>query len=316
MATAEPTFMNSSGYIFSKIDAIYLPVARMQLLKVQREEHPTLTGTILIAEEGANIRLSGTPLQVSSFKSLIDETLFPNSTTSIANYKDVPSSSSAPSLPRFLVKIKNHLIKFPVPMGSSPVASHINSSEMKDLLSQGATLLDTRNDYEYKLGKFKGAKTIDDLKTFQELPSKMKDITFPSAPTQKHNHIIMYCTGGIRCEKAQYMDFPPNTSLYQLDGGVLKYFEENPDGELWDGGLFVFDERKCVNPRGEIVPVDCCFKCRFPVERNPAQAEKGAKTCQECGYDDFYNTRGEKRRRSTGKKRTHAQTETVSDNPT
>ena len=57
MATAEPTFMDSSGYIFSKIDAIYLPVARMQLLKVQREEHPTLRGTILIAEEGANIRL-------------------------------------------------------------------------------------------------------------------------------------------------------------------------------------------------------------------------------------------------------------------
>ncbi|GMH67871.1 hypothetical protein TrLO_g3028 [Triparma laevis f. longispina] len=295
-STTPPTpYVNSSGYIFHPLSAFSLPIARAALLKTAKETYPDLMGTILIATEGINVRLSGPPSSITSFKILINGTF----NLTLSNYKDVTSSSC--TLPRFLIKIKNHLIKFPLEMPMNPnstVATHINTNEMKTLLSQGAQLFDTRNDYEFKLGKFKNAATIESLKTFQDLPSKLSDVNF------KSNKVIMYCTGGIRCEKAQYMSsFPPNTELYQLNGGILKYFEEDPSSALWEGGLFVFDERKCINSQGEVIPVDCCFKCRNPIEIATASTTKGLVKCNECGYDDFYNVKGEERRRSTGKKR-------------
>ena len=115
--------------------------------------------------------------------------------------------------------------------------------ELKQWLDEGrpVTLLDTRNDYEIKLGTFKNAKTLD-IDHFRHFPAAVEKLP----AEMKQQPIVMFCTGGIRCEKAAILMRESGLeNVFQLEGGILKYFEET-DGAHYQGGGFVFDERRAL----------------------------------------------------------------------
>ena len=122
------------------------------------------------------------------------------------------------------------------------------------------TLLDTRNDYEVKLGTFKNALPIG-IDHFREFPDAVRKLP----PEMKEQPIVMFCTGGIRCEKAgPFMEREGFENIFQLDGGILKYFEEC-GGAHYDGECFVFDQRVGVDPSLQETESTQCFRCQTPL---------------------------------------------------
>jgi UPF0176 protein len=121
-------------------------------------------------------------------------------------------------------------------------------------------LLDTRNEYEIRMGTFKGA-IVPQIWNFRDFPSAVE-----SLPTAlKTQPVVMFCTGGIRCEKAgPFMAMQGYTDVLQLDGGILKYFEE-VGGAHYDGECFVFDERVGVGPDLRETGSVICFNCQMPL---------------------------------------------------
>ncbi|RYD48770.1 MAG: pseudouridine synthase, partial [Verrucomicrobiaceae bacterium] len=137
-------------------------------------------------------------------------------------------------------------------------------TELKKWLDEGrpVTLLDTRNDYEVKLGTFKGA-IIPNINTFREFPAAVREL-----PAElKDQPVVMFCTGGIRCEKAgPFMEQEGFNNIYQLDGGILKYFEEC-GGDHYDGECFVFDQRVGVDPGLNESDHAICYACQAPLTK-------------------------------------------------
>ena len=123
-------------------------------------------------------------------------------------------------------------------------------------------MLDTRNDYEVKLGTFRNAVPIG-IDHFREFPGAVARLP----PGLKEQAIVMFCTGGIRCEKAgPFMEREGFKSIFQLDGGILKYFEEC-GAEHYDGECFVFDQRVGVDPSLHETGSSQCFACQTPPGR-------------------------------------------------
>ncbi len=163
-----------------------------------------------------------------------------------------------------LVRIKKEIIAFGVP-GIEPArrtSPKLAPQQLKAWLDEGRplTLLDTRNDYEVKLGTFENALPagVDHFRDFPaavaKLPAELKDQT-----------IVMFCTGGIRCEKAgPYMESQGFRNVLQLDGGILKYFEEC-GGAHYRGECFVFDQRVGIDPALQESDAAQCFKCLSPL---------------------------------------------------
>src|SRR5262249_5606336 len=141
---------------------------------------------------------------------------------------------------RMLVKVKQEIIAFGV-AGIEPgrtTSTKLAPQTLKQWLDEGrpVTLLDTRNDYEVRLGTFENAVTLG-IDHFRSFPAAVREL--PAA--MKQQPIVMFCTGGIRCEKAgPLMEREGFEQVFQLDGGILKYFEEC-GGEHYDGECFVFD---------------------------------------------------------------------------
>ena len=132
-------------------------------------------------------------------------------------------------------------------------------------------LIDTRNDYECAIGTFKNAinpKTT----TFREFPEYVKTHFDP----KKHKKVAMFCTGGIRCEKASsYMMSKGFDEVYHLEGGILKYLEEiRPEESLWQGECFVFDQRVAIKHGLEVGDYDQCYACRHPLSQKDMKSEK------------------------------------------
>ena len=116
-------------------------------------------------------------------------------------------------------------------------------------------LLDTRNDFEVKIGTFEGAKEFD-IEKFSQFPDALKKSLREQQESYKDKTIVSFCTGGIRCEKAVlYMQELEIPHVYQLDGGILRYFEE-VGGAHWQGECFVFDERVAVDPQLKETKID------------------------------------------------------------
>ena len=130
-------------------------------------------------------------------------------------------------------------------------------------------LIDTRNDYEYGIGSFRGAldpKTT----TFREFPAYVRQNLDPA----RHKKVAMFCTGGIRCEKASaFMLKEGFEEVYHLQGGILKYLEEVPEQDsIWEGECFVFDNRVAVNHKLEKGHYDQCYGCRHPITEQDKQS--------------------------------------------
>ena len=215
-----------------------------------------IKGTVILAPEGFNSSLCGWAEDVEPFLAGAEATL-----GSAFEYKS--SFHEAMPFRRVDVKIKPEIVtlKKTVDMSLGD-GTHVDAAKWNELISDSKTLVfDTRNHYEVKNGSFSGALNPKTAK-FSELPKFVKENFDP----EKHKHIAMYCTGGIRCEKfAPYLRSQGFENVYQLKGGILKYLETIPKKDsLWNGECFVFDDRRTVDdelrkgsqPDYSLTPID------------------------------------------------------------
>ncbi len=196
-------------------------------------------GTIIIANEGFNGMVCGDPDCIADFVKRAEDIFDTKLSVKSSFYGKAPFR-------KIDIKIKPEIVTLKKPVDiSMGKGTHVNAGEWNRLISDPDTVvLDTRNDYEYKTGTFKHAINPQTRK-FSDLPGFVAENLDPN----KHKRVAMFCTGGIRCEKfAPYLKQIGFQEVFQLEGGILKYLEETPPGEmLWEGECFVFDERVTVN---------------------------------------------------------------------
>ena len=222
-------------------------------------------GTLLIAEEGINGTIAGP-------REGIDAALkFIRSHPSFTDIEHKESLASKPPFLRMKVKLKTEIVTMGVP-GVTPrksVGAYVTPKEWNTLLKQDdVVVIDTRNDYEYEIGTFKGA-INPNTEVFRDFPKYMEENWSP----KKHKRIVTFCTGGIRCERATaLLNDMGYDEVYHLKGGILKYLEEIPQEEsLWDGECFVFDNRVSVTHGVKEGNYDQCYGCRYPVSAEQKQ---------------------------------------------
>ena len=201
---------------------------------------------------------------------------------------------------RLRISVKSEIVTMREPLAkpSEAVGTYVEPQEWNTLISDpDVTLIDTRNDYEYRMGTFKGAMDPN-TKTFCQFGDYVKNQDF-----DKKKKIAMFCTGGIRCEKASsFMKLNGYENVYHLKGGILKYLETVPkDQSLWDGECYVFDKRVAVGQ--DLVPGSyiSCFACRAPLSREDAALEHYMEGIQ-CPYC-YENTSQKSRNRSIERQR-------------
>jgi UPF0176 protein len=243
-----------------------------------------IKGTLLIAREGINGTVAGSDDAIGGLLAHLRQQ---------PEFKKLEHKESRASEMPF-VRMKVKLKKEIVTMGIEDidpnriVGTYVAPKDWNALISDPETIvIDTRNDYETAIGIFKGA--VDpQTKTFREFPDWVKN------NTGLHNKpkIAMYCTGGIRCEKATaFMKEQGFDEVYHLKGGILKYLEEVPAEEsLWEGACFVFDERVSVEHGLKEGNHKLCHACRNPItaeEVTSPHYEEGV-SCSHC-----YDTRTE-----------------------
>jgi len=218
-----------------------------------------LKGTILLSTEGINLFVAGPRAEVDL---LVDEL---RRIEGLADLAPKYSESEEQPFTRMLVRIKKEIIAFGVE-GIEPsrrTSPKLKARELKQWLDEGrpVTLLDTRNDYEVKLGTFRGAMALS-IDHFRDFPDAVRKLP----PEMKSAPIVMFCTGGIRCEKAgPFMEREGFGNIHQLDGGILKYFEECGQAH-YDGECFVFDQRVGVDPSLRETDSALCFACQTPLD--------------------------------------------------
>ena len=236
------------------------------------------TGTLLLAQEGINGTIAGSREAIDGILGWL------RSDSRLADLEHKESYDDHMPFHRMKVKLKREIVTLGVP-GIDPnrqVGTYVAPQQWNALVNDPEVLLvDTRNDYECSIGSFKGAL---DPKTenFRQFPAFVRTQLDPS----KHRKVAMFCTGGIRCEKASaFMLQEGFEEVYHLQGGILKYLEEVPAEEsTWEGECFVFDNRVSVNQALENGSYDQCFGCRHPIteqDKLSAQYEKGV-CCPHC----------------------------------
>lgn len=210
-----------------------------------------IKGRILLADEGINGSISGNKEQIKNFKSYLkSKSIFPD-----IEFKDVESIMHP--FKKMVVKVKSELVRFEQDVDLKNTGEFLSPIRFSELMKdKDSVILDARNDYEWKVGKFKNSVTLD-IKTFREFPKKINEIRH-----LKEKRILMYCTGGIRCEKASaYLKEKGFSNVYQLNGGILAFGKKLPDSELWQGKCFVFDKRLVSNIGKNKNPITNCFFC-------------------------------------------------------
>ena len=237
-----------------------------------------IKGTLLLASEGINGTVAGTEDGIRALLAHLH---------GMAEFADLNHKESwAKEMPflRMKVRLKKEIVTMGVP-GTDPqkiVGSYVKPENWNDLISDpDVVLVDTRNDYEVEIGTFKGA--IDPKTTnFRDFPAWVK---------RNHNvlnkpKVAMFCTGGIRCEKASsYMLGEGFEEVYHLKGGILTYLEEVPETQSrWQGDCFVFDNRVTVRHDLSVGEFNLCHACRAPLSVEVRQSEHYAAgiSCPHC----------------------------------
>jgi len=264
---------NLSGYRFVLLADRPLETWRAELK--EKCKSLELKGTIILSPEGINLMVSGKNEAASQFKDLI------NSFDDLRGIELKESQSTYIPFTKMLVKLKPRLIPIDGPQPESVPQNTISGEELDQWYASGKsfTIVDTRNSYETRLGKFKNA--VDPgISKFKEFPEYFEN-TFPK---DRDEPVVTYCTGGIRCEKLlPYLRSKGYSNVYQLDGGILTYFEKTK-GQNWEGECFVFDYRTTVDPSLEEGDVIQCFVCREPLTREEQEDHKFllGKSCPYC----------------------------------
>ncbi len=229
-----------------KVAALYQFVPLPDFRELKDPLHKLCTdleirGTLLLAQEGINGTVAGTDEGIDALMAELREgSLFHGR---LDNLELKFSSASEMPFKRMKVRLKKEIVTLGDPQ-TDPlrrVGTYVSPAEWNRLLEEpGIVVLDTRNDFEVEMGTFEGA--VDPrIKRFGEFKDFVKNELDPA----KHRKVAMFCTGGIRCEKASaYMLGQGFAEVYHLKGGILKYLEDVPEAESrWKGECFVFDER-------------------------------------------------------------------------
>jgi UPF0176 protein len=239
-----------------------------------------ITGTLLLAEEGINGTIAGTRYGIDNILAYL------RGDPRLADLDHKESTTNQPPFYRMKVKLKKEIVTMGVP-GIDPtelVGQYVRPEEWNALISDPDVLLvDTRNDYEVDVGTFKGA--VDPrITTFREFPEFVKNNFDP----EKQPRVAMFCTGGIRCEKASaYMLQQGFPEVYHLQGGILKYLENVPaEQSLWQGECFVFDQRVAVGQGLAQGHYELCYGCSRPItaEEKASPKYQAGVSCPSC-YD-------------------------------
>ena len=245
-------------------------------------------GTILVAEEGANGTLC------APTRAMLDETLGRLSAEIglSAGFDPTWSRVDRPIFRKLKVQVKKEIVTFKTPE-ATPLegegGTHLGPDDWNELISDPDTIIiDTRNSFETKVGTFPGAIDPGNV-SFSEFPAFVEE----QLRGQEGKKVAMFCTGGIRCEKASvYMKAQGFDQVFQLKGGILRYFQEtSAETNLWDGDCYVFDDRvaldKNLEPGGHI----SCPVCRMPIR--PDQFDdprfKAGYSCPSCADDPSYD---------------------------
>ncbi|PNW51310.1 UNVERIFIED_CONTAM: hypothetical protein BEN50_10775 [Euhalothece sp. KZN 001] len=263
-------------YKFIQLDN--LETWRDRCLKFCEQER--IKGTILLATEGINCTLSGEAESIDNFLQFLQED------DRFLDIEPKISDIDQPPFHHLKVKIKSEIVTMGVNEIKPAISTgkHIDPETWNQIISDPEVLvIDTRNQYEYKVGTFQNAVSpqTDNFRQFPEFVAENLD-------PNKHKKIAMFCTGGIRCEKASaYLIAQGFEEVYQLNGGILNYLETvSSDKSLWKGECFVFDHRVAVNEELEKGNYELCYGCGQPLSPEERQSEKyeAGVSCPYC-YD-------------------------------
>jgi UPF0176 protein len=255
-----------------------------------------LTGTVLLADEGINATLAGAAEALAAMRELLRG--FPEFAP--MRFRSSSASAANPVFHRLKVRIKTEIVRLDQP-GVAPdrrTGEHVDAQRWNELLDDpDVVVLDTRNGYEIRVGSFPGA--VDpQTRSFRQFPGYVNANLDPAV----HRRVAMFCTGGIRCEKASaWMLDQGFETVYQLDGGILQYLETVPPGEnRWRGECFVFDQRVSVDDELREGSFVLCFACRRPLSADEL-ADDGyveGVSCPHC-----VETLSDRQRQSFGERR-------------
>jgi UPF0176 protein len=237
-------------------------------------------GTLLLAREGINGTIAGPEAGVRAVLAWL------RGDARLADLQHKEAWADAPPFHRLKVRLKREIVTLGVP-GLDPtktVGTYVKPADWNALIEQPDVLLiDTRNDYEVKIGTFEGA-VNPGIRSFTELPAWLAQQPALQGPTKPR--VAMFCTGGIRCEKSTaLLKMQGFDEVYHLEGGILKYLEEvAPERSRWQGECFVFDERVSVGHGLQPGASALCRSCRWPLseeDRRSPLFEEGV-SCPHC----------------------------------
>ncbi len=276
----DKTYKIAALYRFVTIDDIHSLRTQIYALdeRLKAKYGEGICGTLLLAPEGVNGTIGAKQDTLDEMITFLDKHL------GITQGELKYSHASVTPFNRFKVRPKKEIITLRKPEANPniQVGDYVEAKDWNDLMNDpNVTVIDTRNEYETRVGIFEGA--LDPkMNVFTEFPDWVKENLDPA----KHKKVAMFCTGGIRCEKASaYMLAQGFENVYHLKGGILKYLETIPaDNSKWNGDCFVFDKRVSVGHGLQEGEWTICHACREPLsaaETTLKSYEKGV-SCRHC----------------------------------
>ena len=265
-------FLNVAGYKFEPLENLNSLIPEFQ----NKCDELGLKGSVYLSPNGINFSIAGTKKNIDTYIEFMEED---------SRFRDIPlkkTFSETQPFRRMKVRLKKEIIS----LGRDDIdpreltGDYISPRELFEMYEtkEDVIVLDTRNEYETRVGLFENAVDLQ-LDTFRDFPSAIE--TLPEE--YKDKQIVMYCTGGIRCEKASAVMMKAGFSdVKQLEGGVLDYFKET-GGAYWNGDCFVFDERVALDKELKETEYIYCYICREPLSAEE-KASPDFKINEYCPY--------------------------------
>ena len=265
-------FLNVAGYKFEPLENLDSLIPEFQ----NKCDELGIKGSVYLSPNGINFSIAGTEENVDIYIKFMEED---------SRFRDIPlkkTFSETQPFRRMKVRLKKEIIS----LGRDDInpkkltGDYISPRELFEIYEkkEDVIVLDTRNEYETRVGLFENAIDLQ-LDTFRDFPSAIE--TLPEE--YKDKQIVMYCTGGIRCEKASAVMMKAGFSdVKQLEGGVLDYFKET-GGAYWNGDCFVFDERVALDKELKETEYIYCYICREPLSAEE-KASPDFKINEYCPY--------------------------------
>ena len=265
-------FLNIAGYKFEQLDSLDTLIPEFQ----NKCDELELKGSVYLSPRGINFSISGTEANIEKYIEFME---------SDSRFLNIPlkrTFSETQPFRRMKVRLKKEIIS----LGRDDIdpreltGEYVSPQELLSMYenNEDVIVLDTRNEYETRVGLFENAVDLQ-LDTFRDFPKAIEQLP----EEYKDKQIVMYCTGGIRCEKASAVMLKAGfTDVKQLEGGVLDYFKET-GGKYWNGDCFVFDERVALDTDLNETEYIYCYICREPLSAEE-KASPDFKINEYCPY--------------------------------